>query len=209
MATVGQALIAPEVGWRRYDDSVAALSYSGVWTRAIDSNCYNGSLNYATALTASLKFNFTGTRIRILDNINPNRSTSIKITIDGVTEFYSTNGINLYQALVFEKQNLANVEHSVIIELSAEGYIGIDSIDIDSDGVLKPFMPVEKGEAVLRVTMIDSSEREYKLPMGEITGFVNWYDREMGTGTTVYMLNKMTGSKEYLAFDKIISFEVN
>lgn len=56
--------------------------------------------------------------------------------------------------------------------------------------------------------MIDSSEREYKLSMAEITGFVDWYDREVGTGTTVYVLNKMTGSKEYLAFDKVISFEV-
>lgn len=64
------------------------------------------------------------------------------------------------------------------------------------------------GNALLRVTMIDSSEREYKLPMAEITDFVNWYDRGIGTGTTVYALNKMTGSKEYLAFDKIISFEV-
>jgi fibronectin type 3 domain-containing protein len=68
--------------------------------------------------------------------------------------------------------------------------------------------PGENGQALLRVTMIDSSEREYKLPMSEITGFVNWYDREVGTGTTVYVLNKMTGSKEYLAFEKIISFEV-
>lgn len=68
--------------------------------------------------------------------------------------------------------------------------------------------PVEEGEALLRVTMIDSSEREYKLPMAEINSFVNWYDREVGTGTTVYVLNKMTGGKEYLAFEKIISFEV-
>lgn len=68
--------------------------------------------------------------------------------------------------------------------------------------------PEENGQALLRVTMSDSSEREYKLPMAEFTGFVNWYDHEVVTGTTVYVLNKMTGSKEYLAFDKIISFEV-
>lgn len=69
--------------------------------------------------------------------------------------------------------------------------------------------PVEEVEAILRVTMIDSSEREYKLPMNEINGFISWFDREIGTGTTVYVLNKvLTNSKEYLAFDKIISFEV-
>lgn len=63
-------------------------------------------------------------------------------------------------------------------------------------------------KALLRITMIDSSEREYKLPMSEITGFITWFDRTIGTGTTVYVLNKMISSKEYLAFDKIISFEV-
>jgi hypothetical protein len=69
-------------------------------------------------------------------------------------------------------------------------------------------MPEETEQALLCVTMIDSSEREYKLPKAVIDGFVNWFTRTAGTGTTVYVLNKMTGSKEYLAFDKIISFEV-
>lgn len=71
--------------------------------------------------------------------------------------------------------------------------------------------PVEDGQALLRVTMLDSSEREYQLPRSEINGFINWYTRTVGTGTTCYMLTKSIGlqnSKEYLAFDKIISFEV-
>ncbi len=68
---------------------------------------------------------------------------------------------------------------------------------------------VEDGQGLLRVTMIDSSEREYKLPMSEINAFISWFDRTVGTGTTVYMLDKLTpNSKEYLAFEKIISFEV-
>ncbi|MCC5468660.1 LamG-like jellyroll fold domain-containing protein [Pelosinus baikalensis] len=67
------------------------------------------------------------------------------------------------------------------------------------------------GQALLRVTMIDSSEREYQLSAFEIDGFINWYTRTVDTGTTCYMLNKNIGlqnSKEYLAFDKVISFEV-
>lgn len=67
------------------------------------------------------------------------------------------------------------------------------------------------GQRILRVTMIDSSEREYQLPTSDIDGFVAWYVRNVGTGTTGYMLQKQVGSvrsKEYLAFDKIISFDI-
>jgi len=67
------------------------------------------------------------------------------------------------------------------------------------------------GQELLRVTMIDSSEREFQLPATEVDGFVNWFNRTLGTGTSCYMLRKSVGShnsKEYLAFDKIISFEV-
>jgi len=69
--------------------------------------------------------------------------------------------------------------------------------------------PTPTGNALLRVTMIDSSEREYRLSTAEIDGFVNWYTRTIGTGISCYALNDIVdNSKEYLAFEKIISFKV-
>ena len=71
--------------------------------------------------------------------------------------------------------------------------------------------PKASGQELLRVTMSDSSEREYQLPASDIDGFINWFSRAVGTGPNCYMLHKTVGvqnSKEYLAFDKIISFEV-
>ncbi len=68
-----------------------------------------------------------------------------------------------------------------------------------------------EGIELLRVTMLDSSERDYQLTTTEIDGFVNWFNSHTSTNTTSYMLNKKVGtqnSKEYLTFDKIISFEV-
>ncbi len=63
--------------------------------------------------------------------------------------------------------------------------------------------------AILRITMNDSSEREYRLPKADIDGFVNWFNRTVGTGNTCYSFDDIIdGSKEYLAFEKIISFEV-
>lgn len=69
--------------------------------------------------------------------------------------------------------------------------------------------PGENGQGLLRVTMTDSSEREYKLSIAEINDFIAWMDRPATAGTSFYTFNKsITDSKEYLLFDKIISFEV-
>lgn len=71
--------------------------------------------------------------------------------------------------------------------------------------------PIEDGEAVLRVTMINSSEREYQLTTTEIDGFINWVNHHTSGDPTSYMLSKSIGlrtSKEYLLCEKIISFEV-
>lgn len=68
--------------------------------------------------------------------------------------------------------------------------------------------PIPTGNALLRVTMIDSSEREYKLPMSDINGFINWLDSHSSGDSLSYRLSTAFDSKEYLLFDKIISFEV-
>lgn len=64
------------------------------------------------------------------------------------------------------------------------------------------------GPGPLRVTMLDSSEREYKLSMSEVDGFISWLDSHSSGGTLSYRLNTAFGSREYLLFGKIISFEV-
>jgi len=69
--------------------------------------------------------------------------------------------------------------------------------------------------AILVLTMTNGSEKEYDLPMGEITSFLNWYNaRSDGAGNTYYALNKnfikgpFVIRKEYVSFDKIYSFEI-
>lgn len=59
----------------------------------------------------------------------------------------------------------------------------------------------------LRVTMSDSSEREYRLPEQQVTGFVQWMNQRSAATPASYALSKFD-SQEYLLFDKIISFEV-
>lgn len=222
MASVGQELTSPETGWKRIDDTDSRFTFIGQsWNSFPYAGFYGGTSHTcypnADELNMQVKFNFRGSKIRVINQMNNQGANDIKIEIDGVTDSYSqyasNSGSTGVQRLVYEKTELENKVHSVVITKVTTGIIHLDAIDIDEDGELLPYNPIteepgESDQALLRVTMTDSSEREYKLPMAEVNSFVNWYDREVGTGTTVYMLNKMTGSKEYLTFDKIISFEV-
>lgn len=68
-----------------------------------------------------------------------------------------------------------------------------------------------EGMILLRITMNDSSEREYQVTSSEADKFIAWCNRTVDTGTAYYVFDKVVGSqtsKEYLFFEKIISFEV-
>jgi len=224
MATVGQALTAPEDGWKRIDDTNENISYVGNWTEVstADTNWYNNTVHLTTSGDCIVQFNFTGSKFRIVGTTNLDLATQMNVEIDGVVigsySQYSPSPIQK-NILLFEAEGLSEGEHSVRVLSITGGTIYAfcwDVIDIDENSLVKPYDstpenpddPSDTDQSILRVTMIDSSEREYKLPKADIDGFVNWFTRTVGTGTTVYVLNKMTSSKEYLAFDKIISFEV-
>ena len=310
MATVGQSLKTPETGWTRYDDNNVNFGYVGTgWKIASVSPSYgyiNNQYHFTTGvINDSISFNFVGTKIRIIGEMQAGCSGNISISIDGVSETFSAvNSSKVYVALLYEKNNLDNKEHRVVITNNTTSTLIFDAIDIDESGELKPYSPIStvnnpthltadsgddqvtlnwdavtgaisynvkrslttggpyetiasnvfgtsyvdndvvngttyyyvvtavnsdgesansneasatpqavenppSGKALLRVTMIDSSEREYRLDKTEIDGFVNWYTRTIGTGISCYSVNDIVdGSKEYLAFEKIISFKV-
>lgn len=214
MATVGDQLTAPEAGWQRFNDTDSRIVYNGKFSTMTDISGHWNSDN--TGGQGSVNLKFKGTKIRLIDHRHPNRCSTLIAKIDGVSYDFSEYGTDQQlQTIVFEKLGLEDKFHTVQFSprANSSGEFVIDAIDIDENGELLPYdstpeEPEDPEQALLRVTMIDSSEREYKLPKADIDGFVNWFNRTVGTGTTVYVLNKMTGSKDYLAFDKIISFEV-
>ena len=73
----------------------------------------------------------------------------------------------------------------------------------------------QSNRAILVLTMTDGSEREYDLPMDDVTDFLQWYDaRSNGGGRSYFALSKafisgpFSNRKDYVLFDKIFSFEV-
>lgn len=69
--------------------------------------------------------------------------------------------------------------------------------------------------AILVVTMVNGSEKEYDLTKAEVDAFINWYDNKTnGTGKAYYTISKnynlgpFSNRKDNIVFDKIMNFEV-
>ncbi|WP_227775189.1 hypothetical protein [Paenibacillus sp. NAIST15-1] len=83
----------------------------------------------------------------------------------------------------------------------------------------KPTDPEQtKGNrALLVVTMTTGLEKEFDLSMDEVNAFITWYENKQGgSGTASYAINKhnnnkgpFSARKDYVIFDKILTFEVN
>ena len=104
--------------------------------------------------------------------------------------------------------NNGTTYYYVVTTVDASGNESVNS----NEASATPQAP--SGHGLLRITMNDSSEREYELSHGEINQFIAWCDRIVGTGNTVYVFDKtynkgeFKNRKEYVLFEKIISFEV-
>ncbi|MDQ0657517.1 hypothetical protein [Paenibacillus sp. W2I17] len=145
MAVLGDQLVAPESGWRRYDDTHVGLKYTGTWTTPSPSNTvyYGGSIRVTSRAVDNnyVTFSFFGTKLRIISDFYSDRHSDNSITIDGVTEMYSAfravGSPNLQQSIVYEKTGLPLAVHTVTI---ATGHnrinFTLDAIDIDETGYL-------------------------------------------------------------------------
>ncbi|MFB4327347.1 discoidin domain-containing protein [Paenibacillus sp. CR_12] len=136
MATIGQALTAPESGWKRMNADHPLFSYKGSWTTQTNA-AYSGGINkYSSTLNDSISFTFRGTKLRYIGQYNTTSKTPVSISIDGATEqinFLSNRLIN--SVLVYEKTGLTEGNHTVVLTFNATNeYQSIQGIDIDSTG---------------------------------------------------------------------------
>ncbi|MDA2185649.1 hypothetical protein PDN25_27100 [Bacillus cereus] len=155
-AKVGDKLTQPEAGWKRYDDHDPLIRYIGGWMRSTSNPWYNGTYSQSMVLDSYAEFTFKGTSLRVIATYDTPEFNfdDVKITIDGVTETYTTVGPSyVQQTLVFEKLGLSDTEHTVKIASGTpkkDGLIlSLDAIDINETGELvKP--PVKVGDILLQ-----------------------------------------------------------
>ncbi|WP_233182845.1 hypothetical protein [Paenibacillus sonchi] len=71
--------------------------------------------------------------------------------------------------------------------------------------------------AILTITLVNGTEKEYDLPIAEVDAFLKWYDsRDAGRGPGSYAIDKHTNNKgpfkkrkDYVVFDKILTYEIS
>ncbi|HHX7185422.1 TPA: protein containing cell adhesion domain protein [Bacillus paranthracis] len=149
-AKVGDILTQPEPGWKRFDDSHSSIMYAGVWGIDKGLKNYNSTLHYKEKSTntepAAIKFNFYGSKLRIIGLSYDYYDTDAKIIIDGHEEtinFNLSGTKSIYQCLLYEKKGLLLGNHTVQIQ---GVYMTLDAIDIDADGYL--ITPVKIGDVL-------------------------------------------------------------
>lgn len=171
MATVGDQLLQPEAGWRRYDDHNARVLFinttnTSQWVRYIEDGCWNKTNTTSGAtgtVGAKIRFRFKGTKLRIIARKGDNSwrySNQIKITIDSNPfEIFSEYGPLLKQVIVYEKLDLTNTEHVIEIENLEDYAINLDAIDIDETGtLLHPYLPEKTTLASMEIGDVISCE---------------------------------------------------
>lgn len=201
-------LFEPQPGWKRIDDTDSNIQYTGVWaTSDADGRCYKNTIHYkhatsntpADANPVSIKFNFTGTKLRIIGIGVYGYDPDAKILIDGVEEtinFFRPSGLAaVYKSLIYEKLGLSNKLHTVEIKGK---YINLDAIDIDESGSIGGKSSVKIGDQLLQPEVgwkrVDDTDSLLKYQgTWEKGSHSSWYN-----GTCHYVADKdSTGAVEF------------
>lgn len=152
-AMVGDALLHPEKGWKRYDDTYKAIQYGPNVEYQNQKDNYNSTYHgiKKTYLGEFARFSFTGDKLRLIGLKSYNYSEKIQIEIDGKIEYFdsrlqATKESEKFQTLVYSKEGLSNKKHNVIIthvtlpQSNPLTYdFRLDAIDISESGEVIDF----------------------------------------------------------------------
>ncbi|MDP4268414.1 MAG: hypothetical protein Q8880_13405, partial [Bacteroidota bacterium] len=143
IGTLGQTLPGAERGWQRIEETNTKIQYNGTWNSQSNSGYSGGTSKYSVIVGNTVKFSFTGTKLRLIGMIQPssggNGCESIEVNIDGaVVGTYAQNTSlsgYIYSALCYENTNLSNTDHIVTLTYKGSGgskQMHFDAFDIDS-----------------------------------------------------------------------------
>lgn len=172
-AIVGDKLALPEKGWKRYEDNNKNIEYTNGFVDGLSNGYYNENAykNYGHQVLNNTdieyaRFNFTGSKIRLISVVHTTYPEWAYIKVDGIEYKYNIrDNSTKFTVLVFELKDLNYGEHSVEIYQKDKSNVGlvVDAIDIDESGELSIYngtkaesISIDKPEMDLYV---DSSEK--------------------------------------------------
>lgn len=190
MAKLGGILSYPEKGWRRFLNTNKYISYTN-FTIGIDGKFSSGKNYYTKTLNGSVKFNFTGTKIRIIGILHTeeytNQNYASEVFIDGFSygEVYNvSNGVLTYKVLNFEVFGLDYGDHTFeLINNKGAFYLWLDSIDVGEDDSISYF-DTDKKLSPLRESFLNINFKNLK--MGDKLGaFYKYSGSSLGSYVSI------------------------
>jgi subtilisin family serine protease len=118
------------------ENTDSSIAYKGTWSKAAFGSASGGTISRTNNVASSLEYSFTGTGMKLVAMKDKNMGKA-DLYLDGkkvkTIDYYSSKP--LYKQTIFEKQGLANSEHSIKIvptgtkNSAATGtYINIDAL---------------------------------------------------------------------------------
>ncbi len=175
-ASLGERLTSPEAGWKRFDDKDPNIIYKGAWRDGNGDIYYNLSRKVTNRAGDTATLSFFGDKLRIITDSATGHSNKLNIEIDDVLESFPLNKGAGSQYLTYEKINLDNTWHKVVITTTDSLFSTIDAIDISENGFLGNPTLIEK----------------IKVTSGEASADLNWGQVELATS---YKIKRSTTSK--------------
>lgn len=119
-------------------------------------------------------------------------------------------------AITYSDSGLENGRtYYYVVSAIVNGIESPNSNEVSATPIAPPDPEPSGNNAILEITMVTGEIKEYDLTAAELQGFLTWYDgRSNGADKAYYMIPKKNNikpflsRKEYIAFDKISSFEV-
>ncbi len=160
-----------------------------------------------TATAGNAKVNLAWNPVEGASGYNIYRSTT---SGTGYTKIGNTTS----SAITYEDKPLANGTTYYYVVTAIVN--GVES-GYSNEASATPMAPVIAGNpGILEITMVTGEIKEYDLTASEMQSFLTWYDsKSNGAEKSYYMITKkdkikpFLSRKEYIAYDKISSFEVN
>jgi uncharacterized protein YjdB len=193
-ATVGQVLAQPESGWQRFDDNNPKIKYTNFTQPVVVPGYYYKDTVSTLDYKGNATFKFKGRNLRLIGPKYTTFSYNILVSIDGVVETFSENSSGINQALVYEKLNLSDSVHTVIISKDDTRTMKLDALDIDSNGYLLSYdesISLDKST----LNLIEGSSDELTATTTPAGAQVTWTSDNTSVAT-VDSTGKVTGVKE-------------
>ncbi|WP_145413290.1 hypothetical protein [Paenibacillus xylanexedens] len=133
---IGDVLANPLTGFIRVDERNSNITYNPVGVQGSNAN-FNAS-TYTTVDSGYIRFNFTGTSLKLIGGAIPTNFT-FSVYIDSETKgmTYSCPANSGAKVLFFEIEGLSDTEHSIIIKDFTS--FRMDAVDILTGKSLMPY----------------------------------------------------------------------